>query len=281
METYHYGLRHRHALKICSLFYLFIANAVFFQGCGTLSNGRGWGQDATLTPGWERIRSAAVNAAVSPETWAPVAAALALQIDDVDERISDWASDNRPVFGSMENAREWSNRLEVGSCAVYFVTAMAAPSGDDASDWFNAKSKGIAVGLAAVGITGGGTKALKKISGRTRPDASDNKSFPSGHASDSAAYASLARRNLDSISLPPKSRMFADIGIAGIAAGTGWARVEAKVHYPSDVLAGYALGHYFSAFINDAFLGLDSAKAPKIAIAPSGKGLMVGLSWAF
>jgi len=28
-------------------------------------------------------------------------------------------------------------------------------------------------------------------------------------------------------------------------------------HNPSDVLAGYALGHFLSAFINDAFLGLE------------------------
>jgi len=31
-------------------------------------------------------------------------------------------------------------------------------------------------------------------------------------------------------------------------------RVEANVHDPSDVLTGYALGHFLGSFVNDAFL---------------------------
>jgi len=253
---------------------------ITLQGCGTLSNGRVWGGNATLFPGWERIEHSAVNAALSPETWAPAAAALALQIDDMDKRISVWASDNTPIFGSMENAGKWSDYLEDSSSVVYFVTAIAAPSGDNASDWFIAKSKGLAVGLMAVGVSGGTTRVLKKVSGRTRPDESDNKSFPSGHSTRSGTFSTLARRNLDSISLSPKNSMVADIGIAGIAVGTGWARVEAKVHYPSDVLAGYALGHFFSAFINDAFIGLEDDEAPRVTVTPSRKGIWFGVSWS-
>jgi len=252
-----------------------------FEGCGTLFSGRGWGRDATLTPGWQRIKSSAVNAAVSPETWGPLAGAMALQIDDMDQRISDWASENNPVFGSMENAGEWSNNLETGSSIVYFITVIAASGGEDTSDWLIAKSKGLAAGLAAVGITGGSTRIIKRAAGRMRPDESDNKSFPSGHSSDAAAFTTLARRNLDSIPLSPGIRVSANIGIAGIAVATGWARVEGKKHFPSDVLAGYALGHFFSAFINDAFLGLDDDKAPRLKIAPSRKGIWLGASWSF
>lgn len=35
-----------------------------------------------------------------------------------------------------------------------------------------------------------------------------------------------------------------EIGFGMITAGTAWARVEGGVHYPSDVLAGMALGHF-------------------------------------
>jgi hypothetical protein len=266
---------------ISILLFLSISSIITLQGCGTLSNGCGWGQDATLTPGWERIKESAVNAALSPETWGPVAGAMVLQINDMDKSISDWASDNHPVFGSGENASNWSDYLETTSGAVYFTTVMATPSGDDASEWLTAKAKGLAIGAAASGITGEGTSLIKKSAKRTRPNGTNTKSLPSGHASGTSVFTTLARRNLDSISLSPGSRMLADIGIVGLAAGTCWARVEAKSHYPSDVLVGYALGHFFSAFINDAFLGLENDKAPQLTIEPSRKGMWVGLNWNF
>jgi hypothetical protein len=268
-------------VRIAGLLSMLAIAVVPFQGCGTLSNGRGWGQDATFAPGWDRIKESAVNAALSPETWGPVAGAMVLQIDDMDKDISDWASDNAPVFGSQKDANDWSNYLETTSEAVYFTTVVATPGGGGTSEWLTSKAKGLAVGLTAGAIAAGSTSLIKSASGRTRPDGSDNKSFPSGHASRSAVYTTLARRNLDSISLSQGSRIFAEIGIVGIAAGTGWARVEAKKHYPSDVLAGYALGHFFSAFINDAFLGLDNEKAPQITIEPSRKGMWVGLNWSY
>lgn len=281
MTASHFGLHYKHTQRIVFLYTILVFNSIMFQGCGTLSNGRGWGRDATLTPGWERIKTSAVNAVASPETWGPLAGALTLQIDDMDQRISDWASEKNPVFGSMKNAREWSNNLEAGSSVVYFITAMAAPSGDDASAWLAAKSKGLAAGLAAAGITGGSTRILKRAAGRTRPDRSDNKSFPSGHSSDAAAFTTLARRNLKSIPLSDRSRILAGIGIAGIAVGTGWARIEARAHYPADVLAGYSLGHFVSSFINDAFLGLTDEKAVRLVTAHSRQGIWLCASWSF
>ncbi len=262
---------------------LFLASITILtlQGCGTLSNGRGWGQDATFTPGWDRIKESAANAALSPETWIPVATSLALQVGDMDKRISHWASDNNPIFGSQNNAAKWGNYLEDSSAAAYLITTIATPSGDDPSDWLTAKAKGLALGVTASVITSGSTSLLKNLSGRTRPGGGSNKSFPSGHASGTAVFTTLTRRNLESISLSPGSRLFADIGIIGIAVGTGWSRVEAKAHYPSDVLVGYALGHFFSSFINDAFLGLDNGKAPLLNMERSGKGILINLTWVY
>jgi hypothetical protein len=251
------------------------------NGCGTLPNGRGWGQDATMSPGWKRLGRAAMNAALSPETWAPVAAAVALQVDDMDERISDWASEKTPIFGSREDADRWGSYLRDTSGAAYLVTALATPSGDDPSEWSASKVKGLAVGAAAWGLTLGTTEVLKRQIDRTRPDKSDERSFPSGHASTAGTFTTLARRNLQSLSLPPMGATFAHIGLVGIAAGTAWARIEAKEHYPSDVLVGYALGHFFSAFMNDAFLGLDTTKGPFFTLEPSRRGVMFSLNWAY
>lgn len=254
---------------------------IALQGCGTLSNGQKWGADATLSPGWDRIKISAINAAKDPETWAPVAGALALQAGHMDKRISDWATDKHPIFGSGKNAGNWSDRLELSSGAVYLATVIAAPSGNDTSEWLTAKAKGLSIGLAASGITSGTTTVIKKLSGRKRPNGGSEYSFPSGHESGTAALTTLAMRNLDSMSLSRESRLFADIGIASIAIGTGWGRIEAKAHYPSDVLVGYALGHFVSSVINDSFLGLDNKKTPLVIIEPSRKGVFAGLNWTF
>jgi membrane-associated phospholipid phosphatase len=45
------------------------------------------------------------------------------------------------------------------------------------------------------------------------------------------------------------------LGLTGLAAGTAWARVEAGVHFPSDVLAGAALGNIMGHLIQGASLG--------------------------
>jgi hypothetical protein len=273
----------RYCIKHSSFTFLMfsIISLMILQGCGTISSGQKWGHDATLTPGWDRVRTSAVNAALSPETWGPVAGALALQAGNMDHRISDWASDKNPVFGSQDNAGKWSDYLRDASGAVYLITVITTPSGDDTSEWLAAKAKGLAIGLAASEVTGGGTSLLKRAAGRTRPDGSNDAGFPSGHASGSAVFTTLARRNLEAIPMSHGGRIAADIGIAGLSFATGWARVEAKKHYPSDVLVGYALGHFFSAFINDAFLGVDKEKTPIITMEPSRKSVYLGLNWSF
>jgi hypothetical protein len=249
------------------------------NGCGTLANGRGWGQDATLSPGWDRIKRAAIKAASSPETWAPVAAALAVQIDDLDGRISDWASKNKPIFGSRDHADEWSDHLVNSSGAVYLITVLATPSGDDPLEWSKSKLKGLMVGTAAWGLTAGASDLLKGALARTRPDGSDNRSLPSGHTSAAASFTTLARYNIQTLSLPSKRAAVMKMGVACIAAGTAWATIEADRHYPSDVLLGYALGRFLSAFINDAFMGIDFKKEAFFIIDPSKDGVMVSMRW--
>jgi hypothetical protein len=285
MNSYTFVLRCHTAPKKF-IFFLFVSviSLITLQGCGTvshstLSNGQSWGQDATFSPGWDRVKKSAIKAALSPETWGPVAGALALQINHADKRISKWASDKTPAFGTQDTANNWSDRIEVGMGVIYIATAIAEPSGDE--EWGKNKVKGLAIGAAVSGITAGSTNFIEMVSGRTRPNKKNNLSMPSGHTSSSAVFSTLARRNLESIPISPGSRLFADIAILGMTAGEGWARVEGKAHYPSDVLVGYSLGYFLSAFINDAFLGVDNEKAPQFTIEPSRKGAWVGLSWAF
>lgn len=95
----------------------------------------------------------------------------------------------------------------------------------------------IANTAASVGVAFVGKTVLKKVVNEERPDNSDNKSFPSGHA----AMAFAAARSIDkefrseSIWIP----------IAGYAAATaiGVERVASDRHHWYDVVAGAGLGY--------------------------------------
>ncbi len=237
---------------------LWILMMAALPGCGTLPSGSGWGEDATIAPGWDRVRQAAVGAARDPLVWGPLLGATMLQIDNGDKRISDWASDHTPVFGSRQSAKHWSTDLRTASMVVYHVTALATPSGETPGDWLINKAKGYAVGAAAVGTTTSVTGFLKSEVSRERPNKSDNESFPSGDASRSSIYTRLASRNLQSIDMSTNARDWDNIGLGALTVGTAWSRVEAKAHYPADTLFSIALGNFVGAFFNDAFLGLDN-----------------------
>jgi hypothetical protein len=99
-----------------TLLMLFILN-----GCGTMQNGKGWGEEATISPGWDRVGKAAYNSLVSPLTWGPVAGAAVLQIGAWDKHLSNWASDKTPIFGSQTNASNWSDYLMYTSGAWQYL----------------------------------------------------------------------------------------------------------------------------------------------------------------
>lgn len=248
-------------------------------GCATLPSGRGWGEDATIAPGWERVRGAAANAAKDPWVWAPLVGAAAFQIDDWDRRVSDWAREHTPVFGSQRSAEQWSDDLRNASALAHYVTVAATPSGPDPVDWVMNKAKGTLVGIAAVSATVALTNGLKDATDRERPNGDDSASFPSGHTSSSAVHTRLASRNLRSIPMSEGWRRTADVGLTALTIGTSWSRIEAGWHYPSDTLAGMALGNFIASFINDAFLGLDERGG--FAMSANADGATFQWQWRF
>ena len=250
------------------------------SGCGTLPNGRGWGQDATLLPGWGKIGKAAVNAALSPGTWAPAAGALVFQIDGWDRKVSNWGSRHTPIFGSQAGANTASDVLESLSTSCYGLTAVATPSGDTAGEWTLAKLKGFMVGGSAIAISYYASEGLQQSTDRQRPNDSGKTSFPSSHSARASASNILAARNLDFIAMPDNARLAGKVGLALLTLGTAWSRVEAKEHFPSDVLAGMALGNFIGAFINDAFIGADP-KDFAMTLEPSKQGVALALYWAY
>jgi hypothetical protein len=260
---------------------LVICSIKFIPGCGTLQNGRGWGQDATLSPGWSRVGKTALKAALDPGTWVPVAGALVFQIGHLDRQLSNWSSSHTPIFGSPKNADTASEVLQGVSEGAYVITALAAPSGEKSADWMEAKVRGLGVGIMAIGLTEGVTDGLKYATHRKRPNNSNYESFPSGHASRATVCDTLAARNVDFLSISDPAHIGLQVGFATLTAATAWSRLEAKQHYPSDVLAGIALGHFLGAFINDAFLGAEDPQKISLALNPGAKEFAVEVHWGF
>lgn len=256
-----------------------LAFAGLTTACGTLPNGRGWGEDATLAPGWERVREAAWNAARSPRVWAPIAGAALLQIDDWDRDIADWAREETPIFGSVDNAARWSDDLKTASVVAFHVTALATPGGDTPREWFGNKLRGYAVDVAAIATTTGLTQTLKSAVGRERPNGEDDRSFPSGHTAVTAVHSRLASRNLQSIDMSRGTRRAFNAGLDALTVGTSWARIEAGWHYPSDTLASASFAAFFAMFFNDAFMGLQGPDTPTVALTVQPGGARFQISW--
>ncbi len=252
---------------------LVMAVSFSVTGCGTLNQGRGWGQDAIYPVDFKKVSRAAYRALLDPQTLIPAVGAIVFATTGYDRKVSDWATKHHPIFGSKETARDASNFMLIPLPMEVVVTALATPGSNDSKEWTSSKLKGLAVEGAAVLLADGVSWGLQKAINRTRPDGGSG-SLPSLHASTAFSLSMLSNRNLESLPLSKEVRIPLQIGNVLLATSVAWARVEGGEHFPSDVLAGAALGNFFSGFIHDAFLGLPERKR-FLVISPLKRGLMV------
>lgn len=118
--------------------------------------------------------------------------------------------------------------------------------------------------VASVGMAYVGKTALKAIINEERPDHSDNKSFPSGHAS----MAFAAARSLDKEFR--KENIWIPIAGYAVATAIGVERVVSDRHHWYDVVAGAALGVGASEltwWLSDVLLG----KGSDVLVGSSGQ----------
>jgi len=217
----------------------------------------------------ERLRHALFEALRDPATWIPAAGAVAFAASGADDDVAAWAVKETPVFGSAEGARTASSNLKTAVNLGMLATAAFREDTLSLPAW----GTQLAAALAAPNAAG----PFKDISGRTRPDGSDDLSFPSGHSTAAFAYAGIGYRNIDESRFSLPVRRSLKIGLATLAAGSAWGRVEGGAHYPSDVLAGAALGNFLAVVINGTILPSDSDM--RLGMSLDAGGAQVWLQW--
>lgn len=112
-----------------------------------------------------------------------------------------------------------------------------------------------------LGATVGSAELLKSQISELRPDRSDDKSFPSGHA----AVAFASARYLDKRH-PGQVSPYLLYGAAGL---TALARVQADKHYWKDTIAGGALGYAWAEYFTETQAG------GRVSLLPAPNGMTV------
>jgi membrane-associated phospholipid phosphatase len=145
-----------------------------------------------------------------------------------------------------------------------FVAGRLAPQGRFRSATYDFAQAAI-VNAAYTGI-------LKYSVERTRPDASNSLSFPSGHTSTAFSLATVASHHYGwKVGVPAYV----------LASGIGLSRIEKDKHYLSDVLAGATIGLIVGRTVS-RLDGERPAKKRVVSIGPAtdlhGQGVGLGLS---
>jgi len=155
--------------------------------------------------------------------------------------------------------------LELGAVALFGVETR-----DDRTNTLLVIAKGEAIMLAS-------TYAVKYISRETRPDGSDNLSFPSGHTAQAFLAASIVHTELRD-----KSQWYG-VGAYALATSVGVLRMVNDKHWQSDVVAGAGFGILSAhlAYLTHRNRWGRAARGRGLGVMPSYYGGVPGvcLSW--
>ena len=112
------------------------------------------------------------------------------------------------------------------------------------------------------------TPALKELTGRERPNGGDADAFPSNHATQAFAVASVIAAHYD-------DRRWVKWVAYGVATGVGISRVYHGAHWTSDVLAGAAIG----SLVGHTVAETNRSERAKWTVTPIRNGFAGSLSW--
>ena len=178
--------------------------------------------------------------------------------------------DHRPD-ALVQVAKDVTN---LGSAPILAVLALLSA----AALWWRGERVAVAIAPgAALGIAACVAAVAKEVVGRTRPPlgirllAETEPSFPSGHATDSAAfYVALGLVLAMFVFRRPLAR--AATVVAGVLTTfvVGLTRLVLGVHWPTDVLAGWSIGVLVALAVAIAVFGVSRVADPE----PSGSSLV-------
>jgi membrane-associated phospholipid phosphatase len=153
-----------------------------------------------------------------------IGSAAALAIAPADQEISRSMYNHAHEFGDMGEVLEpiVSGSITGGAFLASRLTK---------NEHFRAFGYSVAQAYLTNGIL---TQGIKYATHRMRPDGSDSKSFPSGHTSSAFTVATVVTNYYGKKWGIP---LYAFAGFVGVS------RIEKGAHWPSDVLAGAALGY--------------------------------------
>lgn len=201
---------------------------------------------------------------------------------DYDEKITAWAASEKGLFVNQENANSTSSNLIRYLRYEMYGSILFTPSmNQDGNFWdyLFSKTKGTVVVYTGEQIPVLIRNEMALSVGRLRPNEASNTSFPSGHATDAGTRNIITGKNLDAIEMDPDLRTGIKTINTTMAAVTMWSRLEANKHYPSDVLAGYALAAFFGGFIYDSLMNYDPNES--FALMPLGDRIFAQYSFKF
>lgn len=190
--------------------------------------------------------------------------------------------DRNAIYNFSESARKTSDILLYGSMLAPLSLLLDKKV---RQDWVTVGVMGVEVLMITYGVT----STTKTSVLRTRPfvynpDASyelkresdARYSFFSGHTAVSASVTFFAAKVFSDMNPDSKWKPLVWVGAAVIPAATGWARVEAGKHFPTDVITGYVVGAAIGYFIPVLHLKKDDSKA-SLSLEPHGNGMALRL----
>lgn len=158
-------------------------------------------------------------------------------------------------------ANGWSNASD--------LLAVGLPALAAGVTWAQGDTEGLKELTYALGGTYLATTALKKSIHSTRPDASDNESFPSRHTAVAFAAARYMDKRYGAELAPYTPWLYAAAGLTGVA------MVQANKHHWQDVVTGAALGFGMAHYLTQPIKGGQLSLLP----TPGGMALAWQRSW--
>ncbi len=187
----------------------------------------------------------------------------------LDEDMRDWIN--------PEPGDGWGQALETGGGPVWssvFVASLFTAGRISKDTRFRAATYD-ALDAAVLNVVY--FQSIKLVAQRTRPNGSNNQSFPSGHTSNAFALATVAERHYGwKIGVPAYL----------LAGAMGASRMKQDMHYFSDVVAGATLGYIVGRTVvrvNNRPLADGSGRGASLNVAPivarRARGVQLSLSF--